>query len=193
MSKKFDSSDKKNVVVVGGGYAGVNTVKALAKMLDSTRFNLVLVTSKPYFVHLVAAIRLTVANTDDLINTALIPYDRLQGVTHRVAVVTAIEEKAPGKDGSIVLENGERIPYAALVLATGSLWPGPIDLGNTDEEIHQSVKLWRSRYAKAKHVVIVGGGAVGIGMSAYAQCFIAMRSDQALVQKPSVRSRMCIR
>lgn len=163
MSKKIDS-DKKNVVVVGGGFAGLAMVTELSKKLDKTRFNLVLITSRPYFVHILALARMTVADTDNLENLALIPYDKLpQHVVQKVGTVTAIEEKAPGEGGTVVLKNGERVPYAALVLATGSRFSGPFDLGDTDEEIRSSIKGWRRRYASAKHVVVVGGGAVGIG------------------------------
>lgn len=163
MSKKFDSSDKPNVVVVGGGFAGLAAVKELAKKLDQSRFNLILVTARPYFVHILALPRMFVSDTDNLENTALIPYDKLQGFTHKVGTVTAIEEKAPGEGGSVILQDGERILYAALVLATGSVWSGPMLFGDTDEEIRAAIKLWRGRYASAKHVVIVGAGAVGIG------------------------------
>ncbi len=163
MAEKYDSS-KKNVVIVGGGSAGLAAAKQLAAKLAS-QYNIVLVTQEPYYVHKISLIRLVVADIDDLLNQSLIPYDKLAGVTHKVGTVTSIEETAPGQGGNVVFADGDRLPYAALILATGVSWPGPLNVGITDEEIRQNVSAWRSKFAKAKHVVIVGGGAVGIGAS----------------------------
>lgn len=192
MSKKFDSSDKANIVVVGGGFAGVSAVKELAKKLDKSRYELILLTSKPYFVHILALARMSVVDTDNLDNTALIPYSKLQGFTHKVGTVTAIEETAPGQGGSVVLKDGERVPYAALVLATGSLWPGPMDLGDSDEEIRHSLKVWRGRYASARHVVVVGGGAVGIGELVLALGNISVSFPDPIPNRNCWRDQGCL-
>jgi len=50
------------------------------------------------------------------------------------------------------------------VLATGSKWAGPIDYPENDADIRQFVSQWQQRFKSAEDVVIVGGGAVGIGM-----------------------------
>lgn len=162
MSKKND--DRQNIVIIGGGYAGYNTAKALGKTLDTTKYNVLLITSRPYFVNLVAGIRILVTAEGKLEDTAFVSYDRLVGVTHQVATVESIEETAASKGGNVVLKDGERIPYVALVLATGSLWNGPLtSYGGDDGEIRAAIAGWRKRYAEANHIVIVGGGAVGVG------------------------------
>jgi apoptosis-inducing factor 2 len=163
MSTKTNSS-KKNIIVVGGGFAGSAAAKELGTK-HAHKYNIILVTSQPYYVHLPALIRITVSHVDNLDKQAFVPYDKLPGVTHRVGTVTTIEETASGQGGSIVLADGERIAYAALLLATGSTWAGPLAIGDSDEEIRKHISEWRSRYAKAHHVVIIGGGAVGIGTS----------------------------
>ena len=165
MSKKVDSSDKKNVVVVGGSYGGSNAAKALAKSLDASKYNVILITARPFYLHLIAGIRMVVSDVDNLISTALVPYDKLQGITHKVGTVTSIEETAPGQGGVLVLKDGERVPYAGLVLATGSTWTPYLSFGDTEEEVRAHVTEWRSKFANAKHVLIIGGGPVGIGAS----------------------------
>lgn len=162
MVEKYDSS-KKNVVIVGGGPAGLTAAKQLAAK-TSSQYNIILITQEPYYVHKLALIRLVVADVDDLLNQALIPYDKLAGIIHRIGTVTSIEESAQGEGGNVILADGERVPYAALILATGSVWSGALAIGNTDKEIRQNVEEWRNKFRKAKHIVIVGGGAVGIGM-----------------------------
>lgn len=162
MSKKTDNG-KKNVVVVGGGYAGIHAVNYTAKKLDKAKYNLILINPRPYYLHLVATLRMSVSDTDKLEEKAFVPYDRLP-CTFVQGKVTAIEETAPGKGGAVVLDNGEHIDYTALVLATGSKWSGTTNFGETEEEVQKHIRLWRDRFAKAKNIVVVGGGAVGIGM-----------------------------
>ncbi|CAL1715396.1 unnamed protein product [Somion occarium] len=108
---------------------------------------------------------MVVTSEGDLENQAIIPYDRLfvnGNGTHVVGAVTAIDEVAPGKGGNVVLNNGEKIHYDVLALATGSTWPGPINFPDSDADAIASIKDWRNKIANAKHVVIVGGGPVGI-------------------------------
>lgn len=53
----------------------------------------------------------------------------------------------------------------ALVLATGSKWPGPIDFPEDETDLHQFVAQWREKFRAASDIVIVGGGAVGVELS----------------------------
>ena len=159
-------AEKKNVVVVGGGYGGTLVARALSEKLDSARFNLVLINDRPFYVHLPAMARVAVSDMDQLGDKALFGYDQIfvngNGST-KVGRVVSVEEGAPGKGGEVVLENGERVPYAALVLATGSRWPDFMELPRTDSETKAHLGSWRDAFKGAKHVVVVGGGAVGIG------------------------------
>ncbi|EKM48752.1 uncharacterized protein PHACADRAFT_179428 [Phanerochaete carnosa HHB-10118-sp] len=163
MSKKTDEG-KKNVVIVGGGAAGVEVVQQLAKQLDHAQYNLILLNARPYFVHVIAGLRMAVSEAERLEDQVLIPYDRLPA-TFVQGTLVEIEETAPGKGGVLVLANGDRLEYAALILATGSKWPGLIDYGDSNEEVHENIRIWRERFAQAKNVVIAGGGAVGIELA----------------------------
>lgn len=53
----------------------------------------------------------------------------------------------------------------ALVLATGSKWSGPINLPESDADIHKFVAEWREKFGAATDIVVVGGGAVGVELS----------------------------
>ncbi|KAL4252084.1 FAD/NAD(P)-binding domain superfamily protein [Abortiporus biennis] len=163
MSKRSD--DRKNIVIVGGGYAGSGLARTLSSKLDASKYNLIMITSKPYFVHLVAGIRMTVTDEGKLEDRGLIPYDKIfinDNGTHIVGTVEGIEEREPGKGGFLLLKNGERIQYDILVLATGSRWKGHLDFPDSDTEIREFIKQWRKRFADAKDVVLVGGGSVAI-------------------------------
>lgn len=174
---------RKNIIIVGGGGAGAPVAKALSAKLDPSQYNLVLVTSRPYFVHLVAAIRMVVTEEGSLEDTALIPYDRLftnGNGTVKVGTVTSIED---GKDGgNVALESGEKIPYSILILTPGSVWDGPLALPNTKAETVEWLKKWRRKFQEANDIVFAGGGAVGLGMISQflgcRKCRINRQSDR---------------
>jgi NADH dehydrogenase FAD-containing subunit len=164
---------KANVIVVGGGI-GSDIAKALSQKLDSSKYELILITERPFTVWLPATVRVAVQSEPDLANLengAIVPFDRLLAPgkgTLKVGKVVSVEPSADSKSGSagtVVLESGERIPYAALVLATGSRWQDPVQFPSTKEEVDGYVKSWREKFRDAKHVLFVGGGAVGIELA----------------------------
>lgn len=162
MSKS--SETKLNVVVVGGGIGGSAVARALSSTLDTSRFNLILVNPLPYALYIIAGARLVVSDIDQLDETSKAPYDRLfidgKG-TFKQGSVVSVEKAQTG--GTLILEDGERLPFYALVVATGSKWAGPIDFPRTDAGITQWLADRRAEFKKAENIVIAGGGAVGIG------------------------------
>ena len=168
MHWKENWNGKKNVIVVGGGHAGALVARNLSGMLDPRKYNLILVNERPFGLPLLAGARMTISEEGDYERLALMSYDKLFiNGNGRLVVdrVSAIDEKARGEGGDVVLESGGRIPYAALILACGFLWSGPLDFPYTREDMHDHVAHWRKRYEEADHIVLIGGGAVGIGMS----------------------------
>lgn len=68
-------------------------------------------------------------------------------------------------DGSAHLADGRSLPYDYLVLATGTIWEGPLTLPVDRAETHQWIADWRQKFANARNIAIIGGGACGIGES----------------------------
>lgn len=153
-------------MIVGGGLAGIFLAFPLSKKLDRSKYDIVLVNARPFCVNLIAALRMVASDRDKLENSALIPYDKFDRVRFVEGILTTVEPRSNGeqeKGGTIVLKTGERVEYAALVLATGSRWSGPLEFGNSEESVKEQLALWRQRIATAAHIVIGGGGALGIG------------------------------
>src|ERR1700733_6601747 len=99
------------VVVVGGGYAGVNVAKALDDVAD-----VVLVEPKDAFQHNVAALR---ALADPAwVPRIFLPYDRLLARGRVVA-----DRAVKGEPGQVTLASGEQLAADYIVLATGSAHP----------------------------------------------------------------------
>lgn len=94
------------------------------------------------------------------------PYDTVFGKVPGkliVGAVSSIEETKGGEGGKVILKSGEQIAYHVLAVATGSAWEGMLSFPNEESSYKEHIRLWRNRFEKAQDIVIVGGGAVGIG------------------------------
>ena len=102
---------KQNIVIVGGGSAGVNALRTLSSSLDKSKYNLILINPLPYRIWLVASLRVCVAPNEQLQKDIMISYDKLfaNGNGKFVeGVVTSFEANKEG-GGSVTLESGEKI------------------------------------------------------------------------------------
>src|ERR1700675_3911638 len=113
MDMNENQPTRPTVVVVGGGYGGVNVAKALDADVE-----VVLVEPKDAFVHNIGALRALVEPT--FLPTIFLPYNRL--LAHgRVVRDRAVQVGAH----RVVLASGEAIAADFVVLATGSTYPFP--------------------------------------------------------------------
>ncbi|KAF8846044.1 FAD/NAD(P)-binding domain-containing protein [Paxillus ammoniavirescens] len=161
-------STKRNIVIVGAGFAGTSIAASLSAKLDAAKYNLILINSRPYAIPLPASARLVVSSSSKLEDSVFVPLDKLfknGNGQNKVGIVKTIEEKKNGKGGTVVLESGERVPFEILVIASGSKWQGPLDLPEHESDVLPHVNAWREKFAKATHVVLAGGGAVGIELA----------------------------
>jgi NADH dehydrogenase FAD-containing subunit len=142
------------VVVLGGGYAGVQVARPLDDVAD-----VVLVEPKDDFVHNVAALR-ALADPSWL-ERIYLPYTGLLG-RGRV-----IRDRAVKADtGRVVLASGAELIPDYLVLATGSGYPFPAksDVDST-EKAHGKVRDTYAALAAADRVLLLGAGPVGIELA----------------------------
>lgn len=151
---------KKEVVVIGGG-SGAGFIHSLLQGIDISRASITLISPHPYNVFMLATARMTVTSEGSLDNSALITYDGLIGrgvkfIQGRVSRVL---------DGVVDLESGEGVKYDYLVVATGSTWEGPVSFPDGDSPVKEHIRRWREKFSGASSVVVIGGGAVGIGAS----------------------------
>ncbi|KAI0930905.1 hypothetical protein AcV7_004960 [Taiwanofungus camphoratus] len=144
MSKK--NEDKKSIAIVGGGYVGSLLARELSAKLDASKYDLI------------------------MINRGVSRIPRLSRTTVfingngsvQLGRVTAIEETTPGAGGVVVPQSGERISYTALVLASGSIWPGTLNFFEADSDVRLHINEWQKKFASANNIYLAGGGAVGI-------------------------------
>ncbi|KAI0655398.1 FAD/NAD-P-binding domain-containing protein [Cubamyces menziesii] len=153
----------RNVVIVGGGWAGTLIARDLSAKLDGSRYNIILIGDRSYCIDLIAGARMCIdlRTRRSYLSTGSSTTVRARSRL-KIGKVISIDDDIYGYGGEVVLNDGERIPYAALVLATGSSWPGRFGFPEKDADLRSHINSWRDRYEKAEHVVIAGGGAVGI-------------------------------
>ncbi len=101
------------VVVVGGGYAGIEAAKSLDKAFDVT-----LVAGADCFRHIVYGLRASALPEEA--PRMLVPYD---GLLARGTVKGCKASKINADECTVTLTTGESLPYDYLVLATGILHP----------------------------------------------------------------------
>ncbi|KAF4610104.1 hypothetical protein D9613_010429 [Agrocybe pediades] len=162
------TGDRQNVVIVGGGNGGISVFNELSKTLDASKYDLILITPRPFFVHLPATIRMVVTADGNLEDTAIMPLPDHKFNTGNKKLVLAhvtsvVDDEIKGR--YVTLDNGQDIEYSVMVLAPGSQWESPLDMPDTKEEIGHMLQSWRARFAKAQDVVIVGGGSIGIELA----------------------------
>ncbi|WP_205629528.1 NAD(P)/FAD-dependent oxidoreductase [Jiangella muralis] len=143
-----------SVVIVGGGFGGINAAKALDEVADVT-----LVDPSDTFLHNLASWRALVE--PEWLDRIFLPYDRL------LAHGRFVRDRAVDADGAgVTLASGERLAADYVVLATGSSYPFPAKTDETD------VAVARQRFLAAHdalrgsgHALVIGAGAAGLELA----------------------------
>lgn len=140
--------------------------RQLSQKLDANKYDLILINNRRERIWQIAAPRMAVTTEGGIQEQAFLPYDRVfhngNGI-FKLGTVTHISKTEAKPGGHIILEDGETIPFHVLVLATGSNWTGPVDFPIKSEEIGPFLEKSRQNIRAAEHIVLVGGGAVGLG------------------------------
>lgn len=128
---------------------------------------------------------LRVLITDDggFTKTAINPLDRVfePGRAGEIVIGSATSVQ----DGVVNLEDGRQLRYDYLVLATGTSWGGPLAFPKNVEDKDKWITEWREKFRKANDIVILGGGAVGIGKLSF---FLFFSFSQTSTRRLTVSS-----
>ena len=143
-----------SVVVIGGGYGGVNVAKSLDDVAE-----VVLVEPKDAFVHNVAALR-ALADPSWLPRIFL-PYTSLLA-SGRVVQDRAVKVEP----GQVTLGSGDQLAADYVVLATGSHYPFPAKSDvDVTADAHDKFRGAHAALDAAGRVLLVGAGPVGVELA----------------------------
>jgi len=158
-----DTPEAKNVVVVGGSFAGIELVRRLAQTLP-TGYKTVWIEKNSHLNYSFNFPRFSVMVGQE--HTAFIPYDGVASSAPR-GILTRVQDKAVEvTENQVILASGQKIDYAYLVIATGSSQPLPVNVLSTDRvaACHELQEVQQAIIA-SQRVAIVGGGAVGVELA----------------------------
>nr|XP_019568012.1 PREDICTED: apoptosis-inducing factor 2 isoform X2 [Rhinolophus sinicus]XP_019568013.1 PREDICTED: apoptosis-inducing factor 2 isoform X2 [Rhinolophus sinicus]XP_019568015.1 PREDICTED: apoptosis-inducing factor 2 isoform X2 [Rhinolophus sinicus] len=146
------------VVIVGGGFGGI----AAASQLQALNVSFVLVDMKDFFHHNVAALRASVES--GFAKKTFISYSVSFKESFRQGLVVGIDLK----NQTVMLEDGEVLPFSHLILATGSsgLFPGKLNQVCSQQEAIQAYEDIVKQVQRSQSIVVVGGGSAGVEMAA---------------------------
>lgn len=169
----------KRIVIVGGGYLGVQ----LAKSLD-TEADVTLVEPRSHFVHTPAMIRALVEPSN--LDRALIPYADL---LKRGEIVQARAKSISATH--VTLEDGRDILADYVVVATGSgnVMPFKPATDDIDSFRADSARI-HDMLRTANSVAIVGAGAVGTELAGEIAHFMPDKSICLVSSEPSLFPQM---
>ena len=169
-------SSKKNILILGGSYGGLSTAHYLLKhavpqLPDKASYNVILVSSSSQVMCRPACPRALISdsmfNQDKLfVNIPKLfdqyPKDNFHFIH---GTVTSLDHTARTVSLNRAVDKTEsRIPYHALVLATGASTPSPLHGFNTSDasDLRSNWNTFRTALPKAKSIIIAGGGPAGI-------------------------------
>lgn len=108
------STQKENVVVVGGGVSGVTVAQGLSKKLDHAKYNLILIEPRLHHIWLPATIRMVVTSDEHFAKRVMIPLDRVfargKG-TVKLDRVVSIKDGKGDAPSELALASGETLQY----------------------------------------------------------------------------------
>jgi len=162
----------RDIVIVGAGLAGASAAASLR--IEEFAGRIILIGDEPYLPYERPPLSKGYLLGNDELETAFVhPADWY--VEHAVELRTDAEVVALDRPAhEVVLAGGERVPYAKVLLATGSE-PLRLDVPGVDlagvltlRRIEDSQRL-KDAFTRTSRVVIVGGGWIGLETAAAAR------------------------
>lgn len=157
-------SSPKNVIIIGGSFAGILLAKRLCESLPSG-YRVILVEKNTHFNYPFVFPRYSVVKGHE--PKAFIPYDEIL-CSGRKGVPQGIFERRCGAvvevtRDSVKLASGEVIPFEFLAIATGTSSPRPSKLLSLDKHgACEELRTLQDQIRNAESIAVVGGGAVGV-------------------------------
>ena len=167
--KSLPDSQVKNVVVIGGSFAGFQLTKRLTETLP-TGYRVILVEKNSHLNYLFAFPRFSVVKGYE--QYAFIPYTGL-AKSAPAGIFRHIQDLAVEvSERHVVLARGEKLEYEYLVIATGTSSARPSKVTSTDSEGgKKELRGMQEDIEKAMRIAVVGGGAVGVELASDIKSF----------------------
>ena len=176
MAQNESTSGQKNILILGGSYGGLSTAHYLLKhavsaLSEKETYQVVVVSSSSQVMCRPACPRALISdsmfNQDKLFVDIPKQFEQYPKDSFRFIHATATSLDHTARVVSVNLaadKSEEKIPYYALILATGASTPSPLHGMNSSDAsvLRSNWKDFRAALPNAKSIVIAGGGPAGI-------------------------------
>jgi len=151
-----------HLVIIGNGVAGITTARNVRKQHD---MKITVISSETKYFFSRTALMYIYMGHMRFEDTK--PYEDWFWEKNKINLIFAHVDKIDTDNNSLSLNNGDKISYDKLVVATGSHsnkfgWPGQDLPGVQGLYSKQDLELLEENTKNIKHAVIVGGGLIGI-------------------------------
>ena len=162
----------KHIVVIGGSFSGLYLAFRLSESVPSG-YKVILIEQNSHFNYTFNFPRYSVVKGRE--HNAFVPYAGLfvkmpKGVFEQVrgrAVDIKFHDRNGNGNGEVVLEDGEKVDFEYLAIATGVTQSPPAKLLSTEKEgACEELRVLQERIREAESIAVVGAGAVGVQLAA---------------------------
>jgi NAD(P)H-nitrite reductase large subunit len=155
----------KKVVIIGNGIAGITTAIELRKLTD---FEISVVSDESDFFFSRTALMYVFMGHMKFEHTQ--PYENSFWEKNKISLVNGRANEVLPEKNTVSLENGDKLDYDYLVIATGSKpnkynWPGQNLEGVSALYHKQDLEYLENYSSKIKKAVVVGGGLIGVELA----------------------------
>lgn len=160
-------SSPKNVVIVGGSFAGISLARRLCDSLP-TGYKIILVEKNSHFHYPFVFPRYSVVKGHE--PKAFIPYDEILYSGRKGVPKGIFERRCDAVNevtrNSVKLASGEVLDFEFLAIATGTSSPRPSKLTSKDKHgACGELRTLQEQIGNADRIAVVGGGAVGVELA----------------------------
>lgn len=150
-----------NIVILGGGFAGVRAALTLKNKIKSKDINITLIDKNSF--HVFTPPLYEVATAEESQRNVIIPYKSI--FDNNLCFIQGTVEKVNVKEGKISLNNNREYVYDYLIFALGSESadfgiPGIKDYGISLKTLEDAIRI-KNALKKARKIIIGGGGFSG--------------------------------
>lgn len=154
------SSDPRNVIVIGGSFAGALLAQRLTHTLPSG-YRVILIEKHSHFNFAFGFPRNAVFSGRE--HHAFVSYENLAKGAPDGIFQQVCDEVTDITESRINTSSGMSLAYEYLILATGAAQPPPARLLAKDRpDAIEELRGFQQRISKADRVAVIGGGAVGV-------------------------------
>ncbi|KAJ2838498.1 hypothetical protein J3B01_001383, partial [Coemansia erecta] len=151
-----------HVVILGGAFAGIRAAQDLENLMLPHMVTITVIERRDRYFYNLGGLRSMAKR--ELIDIVWLPYDNIFRYSHNRVMQGEVAAVYPN---SVILKDGRKLDFDSLLVATGSIYPGPCKI---DEVSYKLGMAEQHRYFDmvklADSILIIGGGPTGVGLAA---------------------------